>query len=173
MKVHFHRLRVGPNAGEEELKSAYRTLSKKVHPDKNRADGSTEAFKKLSAAYRSLLEKGAEESGEEEDVGHQQGFQERWEEELYEWLRGEAEKQMKEGERREREERREEEAKGKFFSEAERRNSDDIKFIKYSSVFILIFALLGVVVTFPTQPPPVTRLKKKPKQERMKFQSKS
>ena len=65
---------------------------------------------------------------------------------------------MREDERREREE--EEEAKGKFFSEAERRNSDDIKFIKYSSVFILIFALLGVV-TFPSQPVPGTRLKRK------------
>ena len=52
------------------MKSAYRALSKKVHPDKNRAEGSTEAFKKLSVAYRHLVERGgAEESGDDEG-GH-------------------------------------------------------------------------------------------------------
>ena len=144
MKVHVYRLGVGPDAGGDELKSAYRALSKKVHPDKNKAEGSTEAFKKLSAAYRSLLEKGGEESGEEE-AAHQQEYRERWEEELYEWLRREAEKQMREEKRREREGRIEE-------VEAERRKSDDMKFIKYCSVFILLFALLAVLVTFPKQP---------------------
>ena len=78
MKVHIRRLGVGPSAGEEELKSAYRALSKKVHPDKNRAEGSTEAFQKLSVAYRSLLERGgAEESGDDEEgsIPRQPGFQ--------------------------------------------------------------------------------------------------
>ena len=32
----------------------------------------------------------------------------------------------------------------------ERRNCDDIKFIKWSAVFLFLFALLGVVVTFKT-----------------------
>ena len=86
LKVHVCRLGIGPNAGEEEVKSAYRALSKKVHPDKNRAEGSTEAFKKLQEAYRSLLEKGdAEES---EDNEEEQAF--------YEWVRREAEKQKRE-----------------------------------------------------------------------------
>lgn len=132
------RLGVGPDAGEEELKSAYRALSKKVHPDKNKTEGSTEAFKKLSAAYRSLLEKGGEESGEEE-AAHQQEYRERWEEELFEWLR-------RHEERRKREEWMEEEAERRFFS-PEKRKSDNIKFIKYCSVFSLFFLLLGVLAT--------------------------
>ena len=85
LKSNLPRLGVGLDAGEEEVKSAYRALSKKVHPDKNRDEGSTEAFKKLSVAYRSLPEKGAEESGDEK-AANQEGFQERWEEDLCEWL---------------------------------------------------------------------------------------
>ena len=117
------------------MKSAYRALSKKVHPDKNRAEGSTEAFKKLSVAYRNLVERGgAEESGddEEERVAGQPGFQkwpwERWEEEDFnEWVRNEAGKQ------------------------GERRRRDEIKFLISSALLLLFFAVLGVIA-FPRQP---------------------
>jgi len=129
------RLGVGPDAGEEEVKSAYRSLSKKVHPDKNKAEGATEAFKKLSIAYRSLLERGgAEESGDEEQTHYDQGFQ-KWpwerygeEEDFNEWVRSEAGKQE------------------------ERRRKDEVKFLMSSAVLLLLFAVLGVVA-FPRHPP--------------------
>ncbi|KAG2398438.1 hypothetical protein LR48_Vigan468s009400 [Vigna angularis] len=38
----------------EEIRKAYRELSLKVHPDKNKARGSQDAFNKISEAYKSL-----------------------------------------------------------------------------------------------------------------------
>ncbi|KAJ7980283.1 chaperone protein dnaJ 49 [Quillaja saponaria] len=38
----------------EEIRKAYRKLSLKVHPDKNKAPGSEEAFKKVSMAFKCL-----------------------------------------------------------------------------------------------------------------------
>ncbi|XP_019265190.1 PREDICTED: chaperone protein dnaJ 49-like, partial [Nicotiana attenuata] len=38
----------------EEIRKAYRKLSLKVHPDKNKAPGSEEAFKKVSKAFKCL-----------------------------------------------------------------------------------------------------------------------
>ncbi|KAL0368229.1 UNVERIFIED_CONTAM: Chaperone protein dnaJ 49 [Sesamum calycinum] len=38
----------------EEIRKAYRKLSLKVHPDKNKAPGSEEAFKKISKAFKCL-----------------------------------------------------------------------------------------------------------------------
>ena len=41
---------------KDELKSKYKTLSKKYHPDANGGDkGAEERFKKISAAYSSLM----------------------------------------------------------------------------------------------------------------------
>ncbi|KAH9622350.1 hypothetical protein KSS87_007025 [Heliosperma pusillum] len=40
----------------EEIKKAYRKLSLKVHPDKNKAPGAEEAFKKVSKAFKCLSE---------------------------------------------------------------------------------------------------------------------
>ncbi|KAI4378931.1 hypothetical protein MLD38_016348 [Melastoma candidum] len=42
------------SCSEEEVKRSYRKLSLKVHPDKNKAPGSEEAFKKVSRAFKCL-----------------------------------------------------------------------------------------------------------------------
>ncbi|ESQ32383.1 hypothetical protein EUTSA_v10004478mg [Eutrema salsugineum] len=42
------------NCSVEEIRKAYRKLSLKVHPDKNKAPGSEEAFKKVSKAFTCL-----------------------------------------------------------------------------------------------------------------------
>ncbi|KAK7303781.1 hypothetical protein RJT34_14698 [Clitoria ternatea] len=43
----------------EEIRKAYRKLSLKVHPDKNKAPGSEDAFKKVSKAFKCLSEEGS------------------------------------------------------------------------------------------------------------------
>ena len=47
-------LGVSRSASDSELKKAYRKLALKYHPDKNKAPGAAEAFKKISSAYATL-----------------------------------------------------------------------------------------------------------------------
>ncbi|XP_072261723.1 dnaJ homolog subfamily B member 14 [Pyxicephalus adspersus] len=53
-KTYYEILGVSNDAGEEDLKKAYRKLALKFHPDKNHAPGATEAFKKIGNAYAVL-----------------------------------------------------------------------------------------------------------------------
>eukprot|EP00064_Thunnus_orientalis_P011374 superscaffoldBa00001640_g11405 len=53
-KDYYEVLGVNKEANEDELKKAYRKLALKFHPDKNRAPGATEAFKKIGNAYAVL-----------------------------------------------------------------------------------------------------------------------
>ncbi|XP_052189492.1 chaperone protein dnaJ 49-like [Diospyros lotus] len=51
---YYDILGVERSCSVEEVKRAYRKLSLKVHPDKNKAPGSEEAFKKVSKAFKCL-----------------------------------------------------------------------------------------------------------------------
>ncbi|KAG2727065.1 hypothetical protein I3760_01G143200 [Carya illinoinensis] len=53
-KDYYDILGVEKNCSVEEIRRAYRKLSLKVHPDKNKAPGSEEAFKKVSKAFKCL-----------------------------------------------------------------------------------------------------------------------
>lgn len=53
-KDYYAILGVEKNCSVEEIRKAYRKLSLKVHPDKNKAPGSEEAFKKVSKAFKCL-----------------------------------------------------------------------------------------------------------------------
>ncbi|KAJ4722165.1 Chaperone protein dnaJ 49 [Melia azedarach] len=53
-KDYYSILGVERNCSIEEIRKAYRKLSLKVHPDKNKAPGSEEAFKKVSKAFKCL-----------------------------------------------------------------------------------------------------------------------
>ncbi|KAL8206846.1 UNVERIFIED_CONTAM: DnaJ subfamily B member 14 [Gekko kuhli] len=53
-KNYYEVLGVSKDAGEEDLKKAYRKLALKFHPDKNHAPGATDAFKKIGNAYAVL-----------------------------------------------------------------------------------------------------------------------
>jgi len=50
----YEVLSIAKTATDDEIKKAYRKLALKYHPDKNRAPGSDEAFKKLAQAYDTL-----------------------------------------------------------------------------------------------------------------------
>ena len=54
MKNHYTTLEVSQDATFLDIRKAYLTLSKKVHPDKNDDSGATEKFKELNEAYEVL-----------------------------------------------------------------------------------------------------------------------
>jgi molecular chaperone DnaJ len=51
---YYNTLGVGKNASQEEIKKAYRQLSKKYHPDLNKEAGAEERYKKVQEAYDTL-----------------------------------------------------------------------------------------------------------------------
>jgi molecular chaperone DnaJ len=53
----YNILGVKKDATQEEIKKAYRNLSKKYHPDLNKEDGSEDKFKEISEAYEVLSNK--------------------------------------------------------------------------------------------------------------------
>ncbi|XP_062175516.1 chaperone protein dnaJ 49 [Alnus glutinosa] len=53
-KDYYAILGIEKNCSVEEIRKAYRKLSLKVHPDKNKAPGSEEAFKKVCKAFKCL-----------------------------------------------------------------------------------------------------------------------
>lgn len=54
MKDYYEMLGVQKNAGDDDLKRGYKKLALKLHPDKNQAAGSEQAFKAVSRAYACL-----------------------------------------------------------------------------------------------------------------------
>ena len=50
-KDYYSILGVGKDAGEDEIKSAYRRLAKKYHPDLNKTPEAAEKFKEINEAY--------------------------------------------------------------------------------------------------------------------------
>merc|ERR1719222_1890148 len=55
-KDYYDLLDVSREAGEDAIKRAYKKLALKLHPDKNKAPGAEEAFKKLSKAVQCLTD---------------------------------------------------------------------------------------------------------------------
>ena len=53
-KNYYDILGLDKNASPEDIKSAYRKLAKKYHPDINKEDGATERFKEINEAYECL-----------------------------------------------------------------------------------------------------------------------
>ena len=53
-KDYYQILGVEPNAGEAEIKTAYRRLARKYHPDVSKEAGAEERFKEVNEAYEAL-----------------------------------------------------------------------------------------------------------------------
>ncbi|KAF5767802.1 putative Heat shock protein DnaJ, cysteine-rich domain superfamily [Helianthus annuus] len=51
---YYKLLKLPKNATLQEIKSSYRSLARKYHPDMNKSDGAEEKFKEISAAYEVL-----------------------------------------------------------------------------------------------------------------------
>ncbi len=56
-KDYYEILGVEPSAGEAELKTAYRRLARKFHPDVSKEKGAEERFKSINEAYEVLRDK--------------------------------------------------------------------------------------------------------------------
>jgi len=54
MKDHYATLGVSESATDKEIKSSYRKLASKFHPDKNKSDEATAKFQEISEAYETL-----------------------------------------------------------------------------------------------------------------------
>ncbi|CAL1397234.1 unnamed protein product [Linum trigynum] len=65
-------LGVGKSCSPDEIRKSYRKLSLRVHPDKNKAPGAEEAFKKVCAAFKCLSD--GESRRQYDHVGLVRGF---------------------------------------------------------------------------------------------------
>ncbi|RRT59386.1 hypothetical protein B296_00010078 [Ensete ventricosum] len=52
---YYGTLNLSRNSTLQEIKSAYRSLARKYHPDMNKSPGAEEKFKEISAAYEVLV----------------------------------------------------------------------------------------------------------------------
>jgi len=56
MKTYYTLLGVSKNASIEEIKSAYRDLASRYHPDVNKDDNANEVFKLINRAHKTLID---------------------------------------------------------------------------------------------------------------------
>jgi len=79
-KNYYDILGISKNASESEIKSAFRNLAKKYHPDVNKSPDAEEKFKEIQEAYAVLSDKDKREQYDKfGSVDPQEGFEPEWE----------------------------------------------------------------------------------------------
>jgi molecular chaperone DnaJ len=66
MGNHYETLGVSQDANEKDIKSAYRSLSLKYHPDRNSDPEATSKFQEISAAYEVLSDPSSKKNYDDE-----------------------------------------------------------------------------------------------------------
>ena len=56
MADYYEILEIDRNASKEDIKSAFRKMARKYHPDINKEEGAEEKFKEIGKAYETLLD---------------------------------------------------------------------------------------------------------------------
>jgi len=67
-KTYYDILNIPKNASEKEIKKAYRTLTKKYHPDICKDEGAEEKFKDINEAYSVLSD--SQKRAQYDQMGH-------------------------------------------------------------------------------------------------------
>lgn len=89
--TYYDVLGIKPNASKDEIKSAYRKLAKKYHPDM--PQGNSEKFKEVQSAYENCMA-GAGSSGKSSESNRSSSRTGGWED-MSEWMRKQREQQKR------------------------------------------------------------------------------
>jgi hypothetical protein len=129
----YHKiLGLSPGASTKQIKSAYRKLALKYHPDRNSSSTSKQKFQEITEAYNSLLEnpgQGGPEASSYDDRA------------ATEVMRRERERMQAQARARREKKRKEED----YFKSPEWQ--DAILFLKYTgNILVLLFGLLAIIL---------------------------
>lgn len=131
-KDYYKILGLAPGASERQIKTAFRKLALKYHPDRNNSPGAREKFQQITAAYEYLHEHGQEKM-EADSI-----YDDAMAREVY---RRERERMQQHARVKREKKRREEE----FFNRPEWH--DPIIFLKYAlHVFAILFAAAAIII---------------------------
>ena len=123
---------MSPGATEKQIKSAYRKLALKYHPDRNKSPGAEQKFQEITTAYDYLLDH------PEHAIDDAPSYEEHMAGEVY---RRERERMQQQARARRAKKKKEEE----YFNRPEWH--DPILLLKYvARVFGLLFALAAIVL---------------------------
>jgi hypothetical protein len=133
LRKDYHKvLGLSPGATEKQIKSAYRKLALKYHPDRNKSPGAEQKFQEITTAYDYLLDH------PEHAIDDAPSYEEHMAGEVY---RRERERMEQQARARRAKKKKEEE----YFNRPEWR--DPILLLKYvARVFGLLFAIAAIVL---------------------------